>query len=57
MGTITFFGNTDMGQIRSNNEDAFIAVGLNSDQYKIITETQDTKYYLRFKILEAFKGR
>lgn len=25
MGTITFFGNTDMGQIRSNNEDAFIA--------------------------------
>ena len=39
------------------NEDAFIAVGLNSDQYKIITETEDTKYYLRFKILEAFKGR
>ena len=25
MGTITFFGNTDMGLIRSNNEDAFIA--------------------------------
>lgn len=25
MRTITFFGNTDMGQIRSNNEDAFIA--------------------------------
>lgn len=25
MTTITFFGNTDMGQIRSNNEDAFIA--------------------------------
>lgn len=25
MGTITFFGNTDMGQIRTNNEDAFIA--------------------------------
>lgn len=25
MRTITFFGNTDIGQIRSNNEDAFIA--------------------------------
>ena len=42
---------------KSDNEDAFIAVGLNSDQYKIITETENTKYYLRFKILEAIKGR
>jgi stage II sporulation protein R len=41
---------------RSENEEAFIAVGLNSDQYKIITETEDTKYYLRFKILEAIQG-
>jgi stage II sporulation protein R len=41
---------------KAENEDAFIAVGLNSEQYKIITETEDTKYYLRFKILEAFKG-
>lgn len=41
----------------ADNEDAFIAVGLNSDQYKIITETNNTKYYLRFKILEAFRGR
>lgn len=35
------------------NEEAFIAVGLNSDQYKIITETDEATYYLRFKILEA----
>ena len=41
---------------KSENEEAFIAVGLNSDQYKIITETEDTKYYLRFKILEAIQG-
>lgn len=41
---------------KADNEDAFIAVGLNSDQYKIITETQNTTYYLRFKILEAFMG-
>lgn len=41
---------------KAENEEAFIAVGLNSDQYKIITETKNTKYYLRFKILEAFRG-
>ncbi len=39
------------------NEEAFIAVGLNSDQYKIITETEDATYYLRFKILEALKKK
>lgn len=38
------------------NEEAFIAVGLTSEQYKIITETDETKYYLRFKILEAIRG-
>ena len=41
---------------KAENEEAFIAVGLNSEQYKIITETDETKYYLRFKILEAIKG-
>ena len=41
----------------AENEEAFIAVGLNSDQYKIITETQDTTYYLRFKILEALNKK
>lgn len=38
------------------NEEAFIAVGLNSDQYKIITETDNTTYYLRFKLLEAVEN-
>lgn len=33
-------------------EDAFISVGLSKDQYGIITDTQDTKYKIRFKILE-----
>ncbi|MBO5715391.1 MAG: stage II sporulation protein R [Clostridia bacterium] len=41
---------------KAENEEAFIAVGLNSDQYKIITESEDMTYYLRFKILEAVKG-
>jgi stage II sporulation protein R len=38
-----------------SNEEAFIAVGLNSDQYKIITESENGKYYLRFKILEVIE--
>ena len=35
-------------------ENAFISVGFTPDQYKIITETDDPKYKLRFKILEVF---
>ena len=42
---------------QSTNEEAFIAVGLNSDQYKIITESDDVKYQLRFKLLEAIYGK
>ena len=38
------------------NEDAFIAVGLTKEQYGIITETEDTKYKIRFKILEAIES-
>ena len=41
---------------KAESEESFIAVGLNSDQYKIITESEDMKYYLRFKILEAMKN-
>ena len=37
-------------------EQAFIEVGLTSEQYKIITETDDPKYKLRFKILEGIEG-
>ncbi len=41
---------------KAENEEAFIAVGLNSEQYKIITETEDMTYYLRFKLLEAIES-
>lgn len=41
---------------KESNEDAFIAVGLNSEQYKIITETDEPKYEIRFKILEAISS-
>ena len=40
---------------KKENEEAFISVGLTSDQYKIITETEDTKYQLRFKLLEVIE--
>ena len=41
---------------KEDTEDAFIKVGLTKDQYGIITETEDTKYRVRFKILETVKG-
>lgn len=37
-------------------EEAFIQVGLSSEQYKIITETEEPKYKVRFKILETFRN-
>lgn len=37
-------------------EDAFVSVGLNKNQYGIITETGQAKYKIRFKLLEAFQG-
>ncbi len=36
-------------------EEAFVEVGLTPEQYKIITETDNTKYKLRFKILEVIE--
>ena len=37
-------------------EDAFISVGLTGEQYRIITETDNAKYTVRFKILEAIEN-
>jgi len=37
----------------AEREDAFISVGLNPDQYQIITENEDPKYKMRFKVLEV----
>jgi len=41
---------------KNEAEDAFISVGLNPDQYQIITETDKVKYNVRFKILEAIEN-
>ena len=37
-----------------DTEDAFVSVGLNKNQYGIITETGKTKYKIRFNLLETF---
>ena len=39
----------------TTNEDAFIQVGLNAEQYEIITETKKGAYEARFRILEALE--
>jgi stage II sporulation protein R len=39
-----------------SNEDAFISVGLTGEQYRVITETDNVKYRIRFKILESVQG-
>ena len=39
----------------TDGEDAFISVGLTEDQYKIITETDEPAYRIRFKALEILK--
>ncbi len=41
---------------KKENEDAFISAGLTDDQYKIVTETENTKYRARFKILEIIES-
>ena len=41
---------------KSSNEEAFISVGLTSDQYKLVPETETPKYKARFKILEAISS-
>ncbi len=45
----------DAASKQTTNEDAFIAVGLTPEQYKIITETSEPTYEARFKILEAIE--
>ena len=42
---------------KAEAEEQFIAVGLTKDQYAIITETGNTKYKLRFKLLEVLQSR
>ncbi len=38
-----------------SNKDAFISAGFTPEQYKIVTESEDTQYEIRFKLLEVIK--
>ena len=40
----------------SSNEELFISVGLTSEQYKIITESDSPSYKARFKLLEIIEN-
>ena len=40
---------------KESAEEALVSVGLSKDQYSIITETQNKKYRLRFRLLEVFE--
>ena len=43
-------------QVASSPEEEFVAVGFTPDQYKIITESENASYRIRFKFLEFFEG-
>ncbi len=45
----------DAAAKQSENEDAFISVGLTGEQYKIITESKQPTYEARFKFLEIIE--
>lgn len=45
----------DAAKKQKSDEDAFIAVGLSEEQYKIITQTDSPKYQVRFKLLEVIR--
>ena len=40
----------------ATKDNAFAEVGLTGDQYNIITQTENPKYKVRFKLLEAFES-
>ena len=39
---------------KASAEEVFLSAGLSEEQYRIITDSDNTKYKLRFKILEMF---
>ncbi len=45
-----------LGVATDDNRDAFVDVGFTPDQYKIVTDTDEPEYEIRFKILEIIEG-
>ena len=44
-----------LGVATADNRDAFIEVGFTPEQYKIVTDTSEPEYEVRFKILEVIE--
>ena len=44
-----------LGAATADNRDAFIEVGFTPEQYKIVTDTSEPEYEVRFKILEVIE--
>ena len=44
-----------LGVASADNRDAFIEVGFTPEQYKIVTDTDEPEYEVRFKILELIE--
>jgi stage II sporulation protein R len=45
-----------LGVSTERNEEAFVEVGFTPEQYKIVTDTDEPEYEIRFKILEVIEG-
>ncbi len=45
-----------LGVATKGNEDAFVEAGFTPDQYKIVTDTDQPEYEVKFKILEIIEG-
>ena len=45
-----------LGVATKSNEEAFVEVGFTPEQYKIVTDTDDPEYEIKFKILEIIEG-
>lgn len=45
-----------LGVATERNEEAFVEVGFTPEQYRIVTDTDEPEYEVRFKILEIIEG-
>lgn len=45
-----------LGVATERNEEAFVEVGFTPEQYRIVTDTDEPEYEVRFKILEMIEG-
>ena len=50
------FGAVSKETEKAPDEDEFISVGITGEQYKIISESDEPKYRIRFRILEIVEG-